>query len=172
MVEGFKNGLTNLVVSDKYNRYRRVYVSVYTTDVMTISKESVEMLTVLGQLGTDTLEVKGNGGYTVDSDNERVTGTVDEETNKLVISARSRLQEYTATLTVKDITGLQAQVKVTVNSSKDAFSAEDLEAIKAVNEQFYWFDNSAYTNTWYDFLNEDAGGGKLRYGFNYYGYYF
>src|SRR3712207_9278897 len=78
-------------VSDKYNRYRRVYVSVYTTDVMTISKESVEMLTVLGQLGTDTLEVKGNGGYTVDSDNERVTGKGGEKNNKNLIHGPSSL---------------------------------------------------------------------------------
>src|SRR3712207_9419920 len=91
MVEGFKNGLTNLVVSDKYNRYRRVYVSVYTTDVMTISKESVEMLTVLGQLGTDTLEVKGNGGYTVFFDKERGTGTGGEEKNKTVLTARLQI---------------------------------------------------------------------------------
>src|SRR3712207_5469208 len=83
MVEGFKNGLTNLVVSDKYNRYRRVYVSVYTTDVMTISKESVEMLTVLGQWGTDTLEVKGNGGFTGDFSNERGGGQGGEQNSEL-----------------------------------------------------------------------------------------
>ncbi|HEY9542552.1 hypothetical protein [Prevotella sp.] len=172
MVEGFKNGMTNLVVSDKNSRYRRVCVSVYTTDVMTISKESFEMLTPLGQEGRERLEVKGNGGYTVESDNDRVSGEVNEETSQLVITARSRIKDFTATLTVKDITGLQAQVKVTVKSSKEAFTAENLEAIKNIKERTYAFDASNYGRDYYDYLNEDLGVGKVRYGFDYYNWYY
>lgn len=172
LVEGRKNGMTNLVVSDKNNRYRRVCVSVYTTDVMTISKESFEMLTPLGKEAQETLEVKGNGGYTVESDNDRVSGEVNEETNQLVITARSRVKDFTATLTVKDITGLQAQVKVTVKSSKEAFTAEELEGIKNVSMRYYWFDEVAYTNSWFTFINEEVAGGKTRYGFDYYQWYY
>src|SRR3712207_9438290 len=82
MVEGFKNGMTNLVVSDKNSRYRRVCVSVYTTDVMTISKESFEMLTPLGQEGRERLEVKGNGGLTDEVDSVRRFGGGEERRDR------------------------------------------------------------------------------------------
>src|SRR3712207_8818072 len=94
MVEGFKNGMTNLVVSDKNSRYRRVCVSVYTTDVMTISKESFEMLTPLGQEGRERLEVKGNGGLTSEYDKDKGSGERNKKTTHLVIIARLPIKKF------------------------------------------------------------------------------
>lgn len=127
-IDGKKNGMTSIIVSDAAGNYKRVPVSVYTTDVMSLETTAVDLVATLGYSATTTAKVAvGNGGYTVLSDNLAVTATIDEETGAMNISATSKMQEYTATLTVKDITGLEAKFTVTVKATFDPFVQSELD---------------------------------------------
>ncbi len=140
-VEGFKNGTASLVVSDKANRYKRLTVSVYTTDVMTIDNAAISINSTLG--ATTTVEncatVVGNGGYSAVSDNAGVSVSVDENGN-VTVNGRGRLEDYTATLTISDISGLSVEMKVTVITSLDGFTDSDIAAILAKTEGTIWAD--------------------------------
>ncbi|MEA4808117.1 hypothetical protein [Macellibacteroides fermentans] len=158
-VEGVANGQTSLIVSDKYNRYRKVPVSVYTTDKLQLSHETFDLVTVLG-----------NGGYEVTSNNPAVTASVDEE-GIISMTAVSKKIEFTAIVTVTDCTGLSEDIEVTVTASLDPFTDTELETIMLDNTRRYFYNGSKTDSSYYTYLNQVTSQGKQRYGWDYYSYY-
>lgn len=160
MIEGLKNGMAGIMVSDANNNYKKLQVSVYTTDQMELSHSNFEFKTPLGSSAT-TKEAKvilGNGGYSVTSDNTAVKATVDAETGVLSITATSKVDPYTATLTVKDASGLAATITVTVVATFDPFTPEQLTEILNQTESMIWADckdpsdgNQPYYFGWRDY---------------------
>lgn len=131
-VDGLVNGQTFLMISDRYNRYRKLSVSVYTTDKLQLSHETFDLITLLGNSNTLKANViLGNGGYKVISDNSAVAVSVNEA-GEISMTATSRKEEFKANITVTDCTGLTANIVVTVKASLEPFNAEELEAIKAI----------------------------------------
>jgi hypothetical protein len=133
-IVGIKNGTTDIVVSDAASQYKRMSVSVYTTETMTLNKQSVTINSPLGHSADDTTcsVALGNGDYTAVSNNDDVSVAIDEETGEMTITARGRKAEYSATITVTDYTNLTASVNVTVTPSFDPFSATELAKISAI----------------------------------------
>ncbi|HMM03476.1 MULTISPECIES: hypothetical protein [unclassified Dysgonomonas] len=170
-VEGVANGQTSLIVSDKYSRYRKVPVSVYTTDKLQLSHETFDLVTVLGNSKTLTANVVlGNGGYEVTSNNPAVTVSVNEE-GVISMTAVSKKIEFTAIVTVTDCTGLSEDIAVTVTASMNPFTDAELETIMLDNTRRYFYNGSKTDASYYTYLNEVTSQGKQRYGWDYYSYY-
>lgn len=173
VVEGISNGATLIVVSDKGGFYRKVPVSIYTTDVLTLEKSEVALITKLGHVGTfETHVVLGNGGYTVKSDNPAVSAIITEE-GEITISAKSKPEAFTAILTVTDCTNLSATVEVSVKSTTTAFTEEELINIKADGTRRYYLDGKSDSYiSWGTAINSEDESGVVKYGWDYYNYYF
>ena len=172
-VEGLHNGQTTVIVSDAASRYRRIAVQVYTTENMVLSDTDFNLEAPLGFNATAAASVvEGNGEYTIESDNENVVATIDEETGEITISGRGRMQEYTAVVTVSDCTGITATINVTVVGSTTPFTAADLEEIKASTDGTLVFDGDV--SVLYRYGNKIAAvqsNGKMRVGIDHYSYY-
>lgn len=167
-VEGFANGQTLLIISDKHTRYRRLPVSVYTTDVLELSSKELNLVTKLGQ--PETIEanvVLGNGGYKVQSSNKAVLASVTKE-GKISITVTSKKADYTAVITVTDSTNLTASITVSVKASMIPFTDEELKTIMANNTRRYFYNGYNTYNNYYAALNKTLDDGKQRYGWDYY----
>lgn len=128
-VEGLVNGQTFLMISDRYNRYRKLSVSVYTTDKLQLSHETFDVITLLGS--SEILKanvVLGNGGYRATSDNLAVSVSIDES-GELSMTAISKKEKFTANITITDRTGLTANIAITVKASLEPFTTEELKVI-------------------------------------------
>lgn len=135
MIEGFHNGTTEIIISDKGGSLKKLPVSVYTTDVLTVESTDFTLETPLGHSATATTRVLlGNDGYSAVSDNDAVTATVDES-GVISITATSKRQEFTAKVTVSDMSGLTADINVTVKFTLEAFTAADIAALCAQTEE-------------------------------------
>jgi len=176
-IEGFKNGKADVVVSDAGNNYKRLAVSVYTTDVMQLSHDTYSFVTVLGKSATSTecSVALGNGGYTIESDNSKVRVSIDAETGAISLTATSAKDEYTANVTVTDITGLTATMAVTVKATFDPFVQSELDELLAMtsNAIDYNGDYFYYFNYYGDSMTSKTENGITQTGwsYNYYGYY-
>ena len=171
-VEGFANGLTYLMVSDKYNRYRKLPVMVYTTDELVLSQKEFELVSVLGNSKTGKVNVVlGNGGYQVASDKKEIKVAVNDE-GEISITATSKKEEFTANITVTDCTGLSANLTVKVVALFEPYTTEELEAIKKDSSRIYSFNGEVESQSDFTFVNELIEGGKQRYGWDIYGIYY
>ncbi|NDV65864.1 hypothetical protein [Bacteroides sp. 224] len=169
-IEGFANGQTSLIISDKYSRYRKLPISVYTTDVLELSTKNTELTTKLGSSKSITANVVlGNDGYKIESNNPAVEASITEE-GEIKITATSKKADYVATITVTDCTGLSENILVSVKATFEPFTNEELETIMETNARRYFYNNSNTFNTYYTPLNEIVDG-KQRYGWKYYTYY-
>lgn len=156
-LEGKANGAAYVNIGQG-DLLRQITYSVYTTDVLTMNETSFSFETPLGLSSStnDCYVVLGNGGYTVTSDNAKVTATINSTTGVLTITATSAKDPFTAVLTVKDCTGLTATVSVTVSCTFDAFTDSDIAmlAAKTANEvyikssQFRETTNTDCTSSW------------------------
>lgn len=170
-VEGFANGQTSLIISDKYSRYRKLPVSVYTTDKIQLSHKVVDLVTVLGNSKTFKANVvSGNGGYKAISNNSAITVIVNEE-GAISITAVSKKTEFTAKVTITDCTDLSEDISVNVKASLDPFTEAELEAIMLDNTRRYFYDGSQTDSPYYTYLNEVTEQGKQRYGWDNWSYY-
>lgn len=172
VIEGISNGETLIVISDKGGFYRKLPVYIYTTDVLTLDQSEVALVTKLGHIGTvDNHITAGNGGYTVESDNPAVSAVITED-GEITISAKSKPESFTATLTVKDCTNLSATVTVTVGSTTIAFTDEELTELKADATRRYYLDGKSDSYiSWGSSINAESEGGVVTYGWQYYSYY-
>lgn len=156
-LEGKANGAAYVNIGQG-DLLRQITYSVYTTDVLTMNETSFSFETPLGLSSStnDCYVVLGNGGYTVTSNNAKVTATINSITGVLTITATSAKDPFTAVLTVKDCTGLTATVSVTVSCTFDAFTDSDIAmlAAKTANEvyikssQFRETTNTDCTSSW------------------------
>lgn len=148
-IEGFKNGNTYVVVSDAAGNYKRYPVSVYTTEQMSLSHENYTFITPMGisSKSSECSVTLGNGGYTVESDNEKVSATVDAETGVITMEATSAKEEFVAVITVTDCTNLTASINVTVTPTFDAFTASDIEDLKARTKNDYYIKSNQFSQT-------------------------
>lgn len=170
-VEGFANGQTSLIISDKYSRYRKLPVSVYTTDKILLSHKVVDLVTVLGNSKTFKANVvSGNGGYKAISNNSAVTVIVNEE-GTISITAVSKKTEFKAKVMITDCTDLSEDISVNVKASLDPFTETELEAIMLDNTRRYFYDGSQTDSPYYTYLNEITEQGKQRYGWDNWSYY-
>lgn len=145
-IEGFKNGTARVVVSDGANNYKQMVVSVYTTENMTLSHEEYTFVTPMG-ISSKTKECAvslGNGGYTIESDNDKVVATIDPESGEITMEATSGKEEYVALVTVTDCSGLTATMNVTVTPTFDAFTQSDIDELMAATSNDYFIQCSEF----------------------------
>ena len=160
-LEGKANGAAYVNIGQG-DLLRQITYSVYTTDVLTMNETSFSFETPLGLSSStnDCYVVLGNGGYTVTSDNAKVTATINSTTGVLTITATSAKDPFTAVLTVKDCTGLTATVNVTVTSTLDAFTDSDIAMLAAKTANETYIRSSQFSQT----SNTDTGSGLWYYG--------
>lgn len=159
-LEGKANGAAYVTIGQG-DLLRQLTYGVYTTDVLTLNETSLTFETPLGlsSSNNDCHVVLGNGGYTVTSDNAKVTATINSTTGVLTITATSGKEPYTAELTVMDCTGLTATVSVTVTSTLDAFTDSDIAMLMAKTDHETYIKSNQFSET----CNIDCNG----YGWNY-----
>ncbi len=174
-IEGFQNGTARIVVSDGANNYKQLEVSVYTTEVMQLSHEAYSFVTVLGKSATSTecSVTLGNGGYTIESDNDKVSVSINAETGAITMTATSGKDEFTANITVTDTSGLTATIAVTVTATFDPFVQSELDALLAMTENAidYNGDYPYYFNYYKDNMSTETVDGITKTGWNYYTWY-
>lgn len=139
-VAAYKNGQTNIVLSDAAGRYKKVAIVAYTTEEMKLNTSALTFLVPLGfsATNTDVEVVEGNGDYTVESDNPSVEVSIDPVTGQVSITSTGRKNAYTATVTITDCSGLSAKVEVTVESSFEGFTQNDIDEILAKTESLVY----------------------------------
>ena len=144
-VEGFHNGSTHIVVSDAGGHYKRLPIQVYTTDELVLNMQTLDFNCLLGKTESNNqIEVVlGNGGYSVESGDERIraeiSSTVDNEGNetaKVIVRATASKEEYTGIVTVRDQSNCTAEVTVTVKASFDVFTPERIAIIKEITTDY------------------------------------
>lgn len=169
-VEGFANGQTEIVVSDKAGQYNKLPISVYTTEVLTFDADEIRFTTPLGHSKSATIHiVLGNGGYSITSDSELISASINEE-GEITVTGTSARDEITGHVTISDCTGISATLPVIVNYTLVPFDENELEEIKATTGNTIRFngDTNAYERwggTW-GLTTEDDG--RLHYSWTYY----
>lgn len=140
MLEGVNNGSATIMVTDAGSNVKQFIASVYTTDVLQLNKAEVVINAPLGEWtkSNECAVALGNGGYTATSDNEDVTVSIDPDSEAIEIMVKGRMEEYTATITVKDMSDLSAILNVTVTPSKEAFSQQAIDDILALKSNDVW----------------------------------
>lgn len=118
MIEGFQNGTAKIMVSDGNGNYEALNVAVYTTDVMQLNYNILEVTAIPGNVAAvyDIKVDKGNGNYKAESLDPRVSAYINAETGSLQILASVEEDAYTATVSIRDQSDLTANL--TVNASK------------------------------------------------------
>lgn len=185
-VEGFRNGSTHIVVSDAGGHYKRFPVQVYTTDELILNMQALDFSCLMGKsdVNNQIEVVLGNGGYSVESADERIeaeiSSTVDDEGNeiaKVVVRATASKDEYTGVVTVKDQSGCEAEVTVTVKPSFDVFTSARIDMIKEITayecnvdvnglqgpKPYYFYENEIL-NYGERFLGASTGNGTCKVG--------
>ncbi len=146
-IEGFKNGTARIVVSDSKSNYKQLSVSVYTTETMTLSHQNYTFVTPMG-ISSSSSECSvslGNGGYSVESNNSKVEVSIDSEEGVITMTATSAKEEYVATVTVTDCTGLKASINVTVSPTFDAFTDNDIQNLMNATSNDYYIKSNQFT---------------------------
>lgn len=148
-IEGFKNGQASVVVSDAENIYKRMQVSVYTTDVMKLSHDEFLFSIPLGYSESSTAcsVVEGNGGYVIETDNAKVSVSIDAESGAITLSATAGKDEYSANLKITDSTGLSATMTVTVSATLDAFTDNLINELLAKTANDWYIKSNLFTYT-------------------------
>lgn len=137
IVKAVGNGKTNVLVTDDKGNSDAFLVRSYKTDNITFSTSTLNLEAALlgynGEAKTVTI-TDGNGKYVVESDNENVTATLNEETNEISVKAVGENNIYTATITVTDWMEKTAQFTVNVPASyTNPFDDATIEAIKSLS---------------------------------------
>lgn len=150
---GYQNGTTSIIVSDCANNYKKLEVGVYTTDELQLSHTEFNFETPMGYSSTNSecSVTLGNGGYSVSSDNDKVVSKIDAETGVITLTATSGKEEYTATVTVTDCSGLMAYIKVNVKPTFESFTQNDIDMILAKESSDWYIKSSQFSQT----LNTD-----------------
>lgn len=148
-IEGFRNGKAGIIVSDASTKYEHITVNVYTTDQMQLSHDEYNFVVTLGQTKSsdECYVVVGNGEYSVSSDNPKVEATIDSETGLISLTATAGIEEYTATVTVADVSGLTADLNVVVSPSFDPFTQEELDELTSATDNKWYIKSSKFTWT-------------------------
>ena len=166
-IEGLQNGETSLIISDQYSRYRKVGVSVYTTDELQLSHSQFNLVTVLGFPKTQQANVVlGNGNYEIQSDNEAVAVSIDEA-GLIEMTAISKKEEFSANVTVTDRMGMSATIAVKVIPSLEPYTDEELANIMENSTRTYTLNgktDSYINNSRSVSMNGALENGKYRLG--------
>lgn len=139
-VEGLNNGKTEIIISDKDGHYRKIPVSVYTIDNLTLKNESIEFVTRLGCSKTiESNVLEGNGGYSIVSSNKAITASITKE-GIITLTGASKPEKITAIVTVTDCSGFTTEMTVHLIGTNVAYTNEELESIKATSTSRYYLN--------------------------------
>lgn len=177
-IEGFMNGKTAIVISDNNGYYRKIDVWALMTDSnISLSKQELKMTSILGYPCLETVEILlGNGFYTVSSDNNSIKASLTKD-GKIEISGNSKRTVETATITVTDWSGLTGTIAVSLSSTLEPYTEEELGLIKQNSSVRYNYNKvnliPKYLENYTDYINV-VENGKQVYGWENvdYGYFY
>lgn len=141
LLEGLKLGRTDVILSDKSEKYIKVPVSVYLTDDIKLSSHELKIPGLPGakkRLELDILE--GNGVYSCESDNELVIAGVDRTDKKIILAISFKDEDYTATITVKDQSEKMTTLKIEATVTDDPFTDDVVAEILTKEPRTYTYD--------------------------------
>ena len=174
-IKALQNGFGEIMILDANNNYKRVVLTLYTYDAIIFNFDSYDFKIRIGERATTSaLEViEGNGNYTLSSDNDRIDARI-EQSGRITITATAAIEDFVATLTVTDQAGRSGDITVTVMSSTDSFTDDEIENLRNTDlsdiYSFDWLYIDAYGSyptyasgyatgcTAYFMINGDEGG--------------
>lgn len=168
-VTSTEKGLTGIVVSDARGSYKRIAVkSMYFT--MTLSHKALSIGMKLGHTdGTATLTVTGgNGGYSATSADESIALVKGISGSTITLQGVATGE---TTVTVTDMMGLTATVKVTVAVTTEPYNDDEKAALLASSDNTIVFGDSEGWDGYGDFTAKEADG-QVTAEWNYYNYYY
>ena len=181
-IQALQNGFGEIMILDADNNYKRVVLTLYTYEAITFNFDSYDFKIRIGERATtSSLEViEGNGNYTLSCDNDRIEARI-EQSGRITLTATAAIEDFVATLTVTDQAGRTGEITVTVMSTTDSFTDDEIEAIRnadptdGYDNHWMFVDMVGFTGeqtgcTWYFLTNhtkaegsgwtdEDIGGG-------------
>ncbi|WP_289743198.1 hypothetical protein [Muribaculum intestinale] len=177
-VQGVHRGKTQILVSTADGSYVQIPVSVYDYSSVRFSNENITQTLMLGKQNEVEVDlIEGNDDYSFTSDNPRVSAFYNDATGKVTVSAKAGKEEYTATLTCTDGSDRKGTIKVTVTPSFEAFTADEINDIKANTRSEIWADvkdpsdgNTPYYYPYYKdeypwfYISQDIEDGQHRLG--------
>lgn len=156
-----KKGLTGIVISDAAGNYKRVVVkSMYFK--LTLDKEAVTVNMKLGQAkaGASVQVVNGNGQYTTSSDKPEICTATVRGDSEIYITGKKTGE---ATITVTDLMGLTATIKVTCNVSTVAYTEEEKAEIMSKSvPQLTWDGRRTAESNFYLVKHDVVEDGRQR----------
>ena len=156
MIEGLKNGKTEVMISDANNNYKSLKVDVYTTDdklELNAASITAELPYGLRATTTDAYVTVGNGGYVIACDNDAVEATIGSESGVIRLTTTVNDDPVECKITVTDCRNLSASMNVTIVGAFMAFTDGDLLEISELNSNTgcmdgvfptYLFDSEAW----------------------------
>lgn len=172
MIEGLKNGVADIMVSDGDNNYKGLHVTVYTTDdklELSATDLSFELPYGLVSSYNEVYVLLGNGGYTIVSDNEAVEAAIDSESGVITITGSATDEPVKATLTVTDCRNLSASLDVTFIGGMFAYTEADLAELSLISKNTGVKDGRTpyYLSDPETFFTQTIADGKVTFGGKY-----
>lgn len=136
MIEGIKNGIAEVMVSDSNNNYKSLKVDVYTTnDKLEFNSTNLTAELPYGLRATcgEARVTVGNGGYTIECDNESVIAAIDSESGQITLTTTAGDVPVVCNLLVTDCRNLTGTMTVTLKGGFFAFTEYDYIEIAAIN---------------------------------------
>lgn len=151
MLEGLSLGRTDVILSDKSGKYIKVPVTVYRVDEIKLSTHEVTLPGLpksKKRVEVDILD--GNGGYSCESDNDRVIVGMDPTGKKIILSLNYEEEDFTANVTVKDQSDKVTVLKVKGEITDNPFTPDVVEEILKLSPRHYSYNGEQiylYSNT-------------------------
>lgn len=159
-ISGKSGGSTFIIVSDQSGQYKKFPVTAY-YDKLTLEQEHVDIEIPNGAPGEATVRVLlGNGGYSATSDNTDIL-SMSVSGDYVVITA---IKEGDATVTVKDVMGMEGCFTVHTTISTSPYTKEELEKIKSNSKVRYEFEGYKIEESRYYVFENTVENGMNRYG--------
>ena len=167
MLEGLRLGRTDVILSDKSGKYIKVPVTVYRVDEIKLSTHELNLPGLPKSKKRIEVEVlDGNGGYSCESDNDRVIVAMDPTGKKVILSLNYDQADFTANITVKDQSDKVTVLKVKGEITDNPFTPDVVEEILKQTPRYYSY-NGEQINFWGN--NNKHGRNSYLYGGNQWG---
>lgn len=158
IVTAKRTGFTKVMVFDRDMNVVQFPVMVYKTDkvVLENSIESLDLVIRAGQLQSSKVAItEGNGAYKATVDTEGVVEVEVNQNDELLVTPVMIEEEgvtKTAVVTVTDKSGFSTDLNISVKAEMNPYSQEEIDDIKALNEQRVFFDGDSSEG--YDYSSE------------------
>ena len=157
-IQALQNGFGEIMILDADNNYKRVVLTLYTYEAITFNFDSYDFKIRVGERATtSSLEViEGNGNYTLSCDNDRIDARI-EQSGRITLTATAAIEDFVATLTVTDQAGRTGEITVTVMSTTDSFTDDEIEELLNIDLTDIYSYDPMYIDAYNSYIYYPSG---------------